>query len=827
MKRQIRILLICFIILFCVSLSACGFVNYIKYDAATDDATVEEALEEYLEKLRALSNEEYYREDERRQYVTAMLDAENELRECKTLTELEQTYERHAEIILAIPTDIDLTIEYLCGQLRASLPDNALYREAEWQAILGMLEEQIEKMLVITNATEGEKLIYEFKTLVALVKTDAQYDAEELAALKKEYDGFGDDLNYAKYPTEDHEALRSLLIDFSAELDAVTTADEGNALVEDYTAKLDAILTLEQKLSRDRAAWGSEWLARLNSFASEYSLSAEQKIADCIAQIKRQSSPEDADKLGYAFMLSYADAIGSKGVSDVRSAAIGYVGSLATPDRYRDAQKNEISQIVTQYSASISNADSVESMISFTNEARAEIEQIPTNEQLWKSEDSAFAQTMNTKYGSYVLTPPEKLDYATSVKELAGIIDYYAFYQLDGKSFERGTFRVKLDFAHKYADFVIKDVYWYCELLRSAVGICGEFEKDTSYLVVTLTPYELASKSNTDEPVKVERSQTMIEYNYGGALTDRADDFDAFPYYEAYAGRYITVWNSQQLWYALEHEYIPLPVENSPAERVLERAKEILRDIIKDGMTIEQKVFAIYSWYASNVTYDHGYWYYLLPEDRTNYPDSLVATLNSFHAEGALFDNLAVCCAYAKSALILMRIEGIEAYRVILHDYRVNAIDNIGKAGYGSHAIIALRASDGKFYYCDVNESEAGQNAEYQKYHQLLVPVELHSTYSGAFDLIWTELDYATEFPMELFWNNIKIGDQSVLVESEEALVSLIDQLLATQDKTLQINVFSYGDSDFSIKDLLDSYETIKYFEFEVKGFAEYIIRIS
>ena len=62
-------------------------------------------------------------------------------------------------------------------------------------------------------------------------------------------------------------------------------------------------------------------------------------------------------------------------------------------------------------------------------------------------------------------------------KGTARIIDYYAFYQLDGESFERDVFRVKLDFAHNFADYIIKDVYWCCELVRSAVGISGEFDR--------------------------------------------------------------------------------------------------------------------------------------------------------------------------------------------------------------------------------------------------------------------------------------------------------------------------------------------------------------
>ena len=310
-------------------------------------------------------------------------------------------------------------------------------------------------------------------------------------------------------------------------------------------------------------------------------------------------------------------------------------------------------------------------------------------------------------------------------------------------------------------------------------------------------------------------------------MTDRPDDFDDFKYYELAAGKEITVWNSQQLWYALEHGYLPVPVKDSAAEKVLERAKQILRQIIKEGMTVEEKVFAIYSWYGDHVTYDYGYEDYLYPDDRENFPDRLVATLNSFHAEGALFDNLAVCCSFAKSCLILLRLEGIEAYRVILHSYSDNAIDNHGAGGYGSHAIIALRASDGKFYYCDPEQSSTGPDNVYEKFHQLLVTAKEQTPYEHSVDRIWDHLDYGAELPMELFWSHLTYGGQSVFVETREELLSLLETYFANATKNSQLNIFQSPTAEFSVDVILDSYGNLTYHKFCYEGLNEYMIHLE
>ena len=822
--RHVKIITALILAILCFSLSSCGFVSYHEY-TADSEAALEALIEEYIEKISSLSREQYYEENYRREFVAALIDARNELRECKSAAELEEVYSRHEAIIMAIPSDLVLMIKYITDQIK-QLASEYIYREAQQKQVDWLVWYYGSLLEEISTTVEAEELLRDFKTTLGTIKTDAQLKEMELDEMKAQYSlSFGTTINYALYRSAERAELEAIEKSFREEIKKVSTPEEANECFALFGAKVSEIKTSADILSLEREEWGSIWSARLEEFASAYSLDIANDISETLGLIGNAESKQEADRLGASFILGYADRLAENAIDTLRSAAELYISSYSIPADYREQEQEKLEKIVKQACKAIEDCKNATELEEAIREGISQMSELKTNDELWKDENSAFADYMSDKYQSFALTPPERLDVAGSVEELAKIIDYYAFYQLDGESFERDTFRVKIDYSHRYSEWIIRDVYWCCELLRSAVGITGYFEEDSSQLVITLIPYELASISNTDKPVEITRYDSLIDYSSESTLTERADDYDDFPYYELYEGRYITVWNSQQLWYALEHEYIPLPVENSPAEVVLERAKEILRDIIKDGMTIEEKVFAIYSWFGDNVTYDYKYSNYMAVDVMENFPDTLVATLNSFHAEGALLENLAVCCSYAKSCLILMRLEGIEAYRVILHEYEDNAIDNLGQGDYGSHAIVALRASDGKFYYCDVEQCGAGQDLIYEKYHQLLVTAKEQAPYGNCIDRIWKDkLDWGETLPVELFWNNLEYNGKKILVGSVEEAKAIIDEYCASAQKGMQINIFTTEDLDKEIRALLNANERISYNPYQYGGLTEYMI---
>ena len=815
-----KILISSLVCLLCIALTSCGFVSFVR----NEDGALASTKEEYIAILRAYGEENEYFEEERREYVKLLLEVENRIREAGSLEEILSLFEEFSEILGNIPLNIELTREKVYLEI-LRLSEENVYRKEQQESVEWLIRYIKDLIDNSTDIDKCEALIVEFKTRLGYIKTDAQLRAEELAALKKELAlEFGTTFDYSLYRAAERELLEATVKEFQVKIASAATSEECSDIFSSYAKAMVKVPTSVDLLKTEREEWVTLWQKRLSDFARKYSLEIDSDIAQTLLLIAKQESAFGADLCGSSFVIDAAKTVGDRALEDMKNAASEYISALADERDYRADEADEVKAIKRVAQDNVLFTKTSDELLDILKNTENQIRAIATNEELWQKEDAEFARYMSDKYGSFALAPPDSLTVAKSTEELARIIDYYAFYQLDGESFERDVFRVKLDFAHNFADYIIKDVYWCCELLRSAVGISGEFDRDTSELIITLHPYELATLRNENKLEGKPRYDSLIEYNSNSKLTDRAEDFSAFPYLEKYAGRYVTVWNSQQLWYALEKEYIPVPVENSPAETVLKKAEEILREIIKDGMSIEEKVFAIYSWYSDNVCYDYSYDEYVKVEDRDNFPDSAVASLRSFHAEGALLDKLAVCCSYAKSTLILMRMEGIEAYRVILHDYKENAINNLHRDGYGSHAIITFRASDDKFYYCDTEQCAAGDNLMYEKYMQVMVTAKEQSPYNSCIDRIWTDLDYNEKFPMKLLWDNLTYNGKSVFVNSEKELKAIIDEFCKQGDKTKQINIFNYSDDNFNIGDLLDNDSRIEYYYAVFNDFYEYMI---
>ena len=811
-----KIIMLIAIALALLSLTACGFVSYVEYKS---EESLDDLLHKYISDIGALSNENYYRDEEKRIYVLALIEAKNELSECKSADELDEVFERHKEIILAIPTNLDYVQEY-CIELMYSYANENKYRDAERAEVDALTSEYLTKIRGTDNTLSAELTLYKFQEALAKIKTHLQLLADEL----EEYSvSFGYDIDYSKYNTAEQEKITAICSEFRERILAIKDIDEADKYVDETQATLNAIPTKESILSTMRTELKTQWEKDFESLSTKYGVDSND-CSDALAKIANADSSADANLIGArAAIALLSEAEGE--LDDFLEYASLYINNVVNLQKYRTEEQGYVKSQMANAIADVKEAKSASEIQGIINSLSSDALSQPTNDELWEREQEEFLLKMKSAY-TYALNAPKSLTHATSYTELAKIIDYYAFYQTSDTSFVRSTFRVAIDFPHNNARYTVNEVYWYCELIRSAVGIDACFEEDSSQLVITLIPYALASKSNASTTTFYKRHDSVISFKSSSKLTARAKDFEAFPYLELYKGKYVEVWTSQQLWYALEHEYIPVPVKNSPAEIVLERAKQILREIIKEGMTQEEKIFAIYSWYADNVSYDFQYINCADCANKDSYPDSLVATLNSFHAEGALLEGLAVCCSYAKSALILMRIEGIEAYRVILHDYSDNEIGNHGQSGYGSHAIIALKGTDGKYYYCDVEQSSYSDKITLEKYHQLLVSPKEQWPLNRAVDCIYSDLDYAEALPIESFWSKLEYKGTSVLIKTEAQLRELISKFRSENNTALQLTVFDTGEADFDVKAVLDGYTDISLHQCSFGGLTEYTIYI-
>lgn len=95
---------------------------------------------------------------------------------------------------------------------------------------------------------------------------------------------------------------------------------------------------------------------------------------------------------------------------------------------------------------------------------------------------------------------------------------------------------------------------------------------------------------------------------------------------------------------------------NSLAERVYNKAKEILRTIVDDNMSDYQKALAIHDYLLKTVSYDHS---------GLEYMENYSYKFGSHHyVEGALFNGFAVCDGYTKAFSLLCNMEGIHTISI-------------------------------------------------------------------------------------------------------------------------------------------------------------------
>ena len=141
----------------------------------------------------------------------------------------------------------------------------------------------------------------------------------------------------------------------------------------------------------------------------------------------------------------------------------------------------------------------------------------------------------------------------------------------------------------------------------------------------------------------------------------RASDFDDFAINDR---KEVSVESSDQLFFAAEAGYQPVPVAGSVAENLYKLAKDVCRAWIDDSMTDYEKVHAIYDWLGKNVIYDHN----IVKEMGNIQPSSSLYnkfySYDSFYLEGVFENGVAVCNGIAKSFVLLCSIEGISAVKV-------------------------------------------------------------------------------------------------------------------------------------------------------------------
>lgn len=118
-------------------------------------------------------------------------------------------------------------------------------------------------------------------------------------------------------------------------------------------------------------------------------------------------------------------------------------------------------------------------------------------------------------------------------------------------------------------------------------------------------------------------------------------------------------------------------------------ADDIIKSIIKDGMSNDEKLYTIYEYVTSNVVYDQRYY---------NAPKTM--PYESTTAYGALHDNIAICGGFLWAVNVLAEEAGVECYNVSGRSYREYHMWNIAKY-------------KGEFYYFDAT-FDRGKNDDFR-----------------------------------------------------------------------------------------------------------------
>ncbi|MBQ8292811.1 MAG: InlB B-repeat-containing protein [Bacilli bacterium] len=234
-----------------------------------------------------------------------------------------------------------------------------------------------------------------------------------------------------------------------------------------------------------------------------------------------------------------------------------------------------------------------------------------------------------------------------SYEELVDYFEYMIFHRITGTheiiiNYDLTNVQTEVRYAIEEVHYDSK-VEYSVQRKGNSIFVDLEFEEEAT-----------TKASLTDGYQQLENVETILSNSRGPAF----ENFEINNLPNGYL-----VKNSEQLYYVLERGYKPLFDYNdegsSEVIKIYEEAKYVLRNIIKTEMNDYEKVHAIYDWLVINVTYDKRL------KEYTEGRIEDIRKYRGFYLEGVLLDNRAVCDGIAKAFVVMCRIEGIEAIRVI------------------------------------------------------------------------------------------------------------------------------------------------------------------
>ena len=309
-----------------------------------------------------------------------------------------------------------------------------------------------------------------------------------------------------------------------------------------------------------------------------------------------------------------------------------------------------------------------------------------------------------------------------------------------------------------------------CEL-TSHVSMSFAYSTAAPHILEVSIKYDKAAASistadpEEDRRVNIVSANDIINRQTIPEQQRRGEDFAEFP---IDIGDYSTreVYNSEELWWAVEHGFRPeFAIENSDAERIYNKAKDILRNIISKDMNDFEKALAIYEYIISAVAYDN---------DTYENIEAIPSAKNAcYYLEGVFDYGRAVCDGKSKAFVLLCGIEGIDAVREFGYDERANL----------GHAWNYVKI-DGEWYCVDTTAGDSfksvgsqpalffGRKVEITDYSKFLTPLITNAD-KYAVSGLWNDITVTDNGQMRT--DDVLTGRRSeMLVESLEDFVTMI-----------------------------------------------------
>lgn len=763
--KKVLVLLLSSVLL----VSSCGIVSVSPNASSNPTSSIhlEEEKKIYIDKLRDHFKYEDYFENTWHDLDVAIQECVNRINECDDDSKLEGIYNDCIDYVNKTVPNIDnyrneiinlVKIDELLSLYFASEQEIVKQRFNALKANIGMLQSKKEIATALNS----------FLNSIKNIKSKQNYISEYIEKIK-EYQA---NVFESEYYDEQLEEINKLISDYHAELNLAEVVSD---LDDAYDAVIDAINSVKKKGAIDQE--------RINNAISRCivelcSLGISESELEVIEQdmIENSKCVEDVllkyvtARIDYVSSLIIDEDEKLALLKELRLQALQYI--YLRKDKYFDDEQRLIDETLEQYISELNATTSIEVLNNKYNDAITDLDAIDDASKIVQDEIDDFSNSVSTLTSGKSLTAFTKTK-ASDYYEFAEIIDSYLFYQLEDYSFLKNQFKIKVAFPYHNLFQLRNDVYWYCRLVRCAADIV--FSYDAGYVVVTLTGYEQATKNDWDLNTKVEKFNDISSHQTDSAMSDRPSGFDDFPYLNEERPE-LFVWNSQQLWYAFEKNYCPIVKSGSKAEILMNKAKEILRTIIKEGMNEKDKIFAIYKWLGENVQFDNGVYKYNYSTDMDNYPAQNLAQFNCFYIEGVLLDGLAVCSGYAKTYLLLLSMEGIECVNDIAKPKAYENIStiNTSKGGIGNHEFTFIQL-DEHWFYSDSERSSLEYDSRMASWANILLPLDYECYGKRIYN---KDFENYPEYASYML-NDITINSRKIYVENFDELKDLIDNLPA------------------------------------------------